>query len=315
MSRDNNKNAQRLPRNKITLKEIYKYKTLYLLLLLPILYYIIFKYIPMAGNVLAFRKYSMGASMYGTEWVGFRYFKIFLKDPGFWKVFTNTITLSVSNLVIGFPIPIIFALLLNEIRNPLSKRLVQTFSYLPRFFSIVVVVSMLSVMLSPNSGIINRIIEFFGGESIYFMKESNWFRPIYIISEIWQFMGWNAILYIAALSNVDPQLYEAAQIDGAGRFKQVINVTIPGIMPTIIITLILSAGSVLTVGFEKVLLLYSPSIYNTADVLQTYVYRMGLVSNNYSYSTAVGLFQSLINLGIIWFVNYMAKKTTDYALW
>jgi putative aldouronate transport system permease protein len=221
----------------------------------------------------------------------------------------------VLGLVFGFPIPIIFALMLNEVRSQAGKRFVQTVSYLPKFFSVVVVVSMLKVMLSPTSGVINKIIEFLGGEAIYFLIEPGWFRPIYIISDIWQFMGWNSILYIAALSNVDPQLYDAAKIDGAGYFSQMWHVTLPGIMPTIIITLILATGNILSVGFEKVFLYYSPSIYETADVIQTYVYRMGIVNNNYSYSTAVGLFQSIINLILITVVNQIAKKTSDTALW
>lgn len=292
-----------------------KYWSLYLLLLLPIIYFVVFKYVPMAGNILAFRKFSMGDSIFGTKWVGFRYFRLFLKDPYFWKVFFNTLILSVTNLVIGFPIPIIFALLLNEISSVFGKRLVQTISYIPKFLSVVVVISLINIMLSPSGGIINSLIKALGGEAIYFLKEPGWFRPIYIISDIWQFMGWNSILYIAALSNVDPQLYEAAKIDGAGYLKQVLFVTIPGIMPTIVITLILSAGGVLGVGFEKVLLLYSPGIYDTADVLQTYVYRMGLLSSNYSYSTAVGLFQAAINLTIIWTVNRISRKTTETSLW
>lgn len=297
------------------LKQIKKDKVLYLILSVPILYFIIFKYIPMAGIVLAFRKYEMGGSMFGSEWVGLKYFKMFLSDNYFWLVFKNTFVLSFISLLIGFPIPIILALLLNEVKNQFFKRSIQTISYLPKFFSTVVVVSMISIMLSPSSGVVNSILRSIGINEIYFLKESAWFRPIYIISEIWQFMGWNAILYIAALTNIDPQLYEAAAIDGANRWIRTLKVTIPGIMPTIVITLILSTGSILSVGFEKVLLLYNNSTMNVADVIQTYVYRMGIISSNYSYSTAVGLFQAIINLALIAFVNHISKKMTDTGLW
>lgn len=297
------------------IRQVKKDKVLYILLAIPIIYFIVFKYIPMSGIVLAFRKYDVGGSMFGSEWVGFKYFTMFLNDPYFWKVLKNTFVLSFTSLIIGFPIPIILALMLNEVQSPMLKRSVQTISYLPKFFSTVVVVSMISIMLSPSSGVVNSFLAHFGIEEIYFLKEIEWFRPVYIISEVWQFTGWNAILYIAALTNIDPQLYEAAAIDGANRWTRMLKVTIPGIMPTIAITLILSTGSILSVGFEKVLLLYNNSTMEVADVIQTYVYRMGIISSNYSYSTAVGLFQAVINLALISLVNYVAKKTTDTGLW
>lgn len=312
--RKRKKKKEKMTKNQM-IKKIKKDRVLYFLLAIPILYFIIFKYIPMAGIVLAFRKYEMGGSMFGSDWVGLKYFKMFLTDSYFWMVFKNTFVLSFISLLIGFPIPIILALLLNEVKNQFFKRTVQTISYLPKFFSTVVVVSMISIMLSPSSGIVNSILKSIGLNEIYFLKESQWFRAIYIISEIWQFTGWNAILYIAALTNIDPQLYEAAAIDGANRWIRTLKVTIPGIMPTIIITLILSTGSILSVGFEKVLLLYNNSTMNVADVIQTYVYRMGIISSNYSYSTAVGLFQAVINLALIAFVNYISRKTTDTGLW
>lgn len=297
------------------IRQFKKDKVLYILLAIPIIYFIVFKYIPMSGIVLAFRKYDVGGSMFGSEWVGLKYFTMFLNDPYFWKVLKNTFVLSFTSLLIGFPIPIILALMLNEVQSPMLKRSVQTISYLPKFFSTVVVVSMISIMLSPSSGVVNSFLANFGIEEIYFLKEIEWFRPVYIISEVWQFTGWNAILYIAALTNIDPQLYEAAAIDGANRWTRMLKVTIPGIMPTIAITLILSTGSILSVGFEKVLLLYNNSTMEVADVIQTYVYRMGIISSNYSYSTAVGLFQAVINLALISLVNYVAKKTTDTGLW
>jgi putative aldouronate transport system permease protein len=297
------------------IKAIKKDFVLYVLMVLPLIYYVVFKYIPMFGVIVAFRKYRPGGPIFGTQWVGLKYFELFISDPTFWNVFKNTIMLSFLNLIVGFPIPIIFALLLNEINNSILKRFIQTVSYLPKFFSTVVIVSMLNVLLSPSTGVINGLLSYLGIKSIFFLNEPSWFRTIYISSEIWQFMGWNAILYIAALSNVDVQLYEAARIDGANRWKQTLNVTLPGIMPTIVITFILGVGYMLSVGFEKVLLLYNPGTYETADVLQTYVYRMGLIGNNYSYSTAIGLFQSVISLVLIWSVNQFSRKFSESSLW
>lgn len=296
-------------------KRIMRDRVLYFILLIPIIYLIIFKYVPMAGNILAFRKFKVGGSMFGIKWEGFKYFQLFITDTYFWQVFINTLILSVLNLIFGFPIPIILALLLNEVKNKTGKRVVQTITYLPKFLSTVVVVSMLQTLLSPSTGAINMFLNKFGIDSIYFLNEISWFRPVYIISDIWQFMGWNSILYLTALTNVDPQLYEAAAIDGAGRWKQTLYVTIPGILPTIVITLILSTGSVLSVGFEKVLLLYTANTMEIADVISTYTYRMGIVNSQYSYTTAVGLFQGIINLIIITVVNQISRKTSETSLW
>jgi putative aldouronate transport system permease protein len=297
-----------------TWNRIKRDRTLYLILLIPIVYLIVFKYIPMAGNILAFRKFRVGGSMFGVKWEGLRYFRLFIRDPSFWTVFFNTLKLSCLNLLFGFPIPVILALLLNEVRNSGVKRLVQTITYLPKFLSTVVVVSMLQMLLSPSTGPVNMFLNRMGIDSVYFMNESSWFRPVYIISDIWQFMGWNSILYLTALTNVDPQLYEAAEIDGAGRWKQTLHVTLPGIMPTIIITLILCTGSVLSVGFEKVLLMYTANTMDVADVISTYTYRMGIINGQYSYTTAVGLFQGIINLVILTVVNQISKKTTETSL-
>ena len=296
-------------------KRIQRDRVLYLILLLPIIYLILFKYAPMAGNILAFRKFKVGGSMFGVKWEGLKYFKLFIRDSYFWQVFRNTLLLSVLNLVFGFPIPIILALLLNEVKNKGGKRIVQTITYLPKFLSTVVVVSMLQTLLSASTGAINMFLNKLGVESIYFLNEPSWFRPVYILSDIWQFMGWNSILYLTALTSVDPQLYEAAAIDGANRWKQTLHVTIPGILPTIVITLILSTGSVLSVGFEKVLLLYTQNTMDVADVISTYTYRMGIVNSQYSYTTAVGLFQGIINLIIITAVNQISKKMTETSLW
>jgi putative aldouronate transport system permease protein len=288
---------------------------LYSLLLLPVLYYIIFKYGPMVGNIIAFRKYVPGGPWLGTKWVGLKYFKMFITDKAFWNVFRNTIVISVSSLIFSFPIPIIFALLLNEIRSVMFKRTVQTISYLPHFLSIVVVAGIVIDLLSPSVGFINKIVVFFTGHTVQFMQEPGCFVPIYVISGIWQETGWNAILYLAALTNINTELYEAAEIDGAGRWKQTIHVTIPGIMPTIAILFILNLGNLLNVGFEKVLLLYNPAIYDTADVISTYLYRIAFTTNSFSYATAIGLFESVIGLVLIITANKFTRKFAETSLW
>lgn len=288
---------------------------LYSLLILPIIYYVIFKYGPMLGNIIAFRRYVPGGSVLGEEWVGLKYFKLFISDPTFWNVFKNTLVISVLQLVIGFPFPIIFALLLNEIRVKKFKKFVQTVSYLPYFLSTVVVAGMIQELLSPTSGVVNMVIKHFTGHTIAFLSLPQWFRTIYVGSGIWQGLGWGAILYLAALTNINMELYESAKIDGANRWQQTLHVTIPGIMPTIVILLILNIGSLLAVGYEKILLLYNPLTYSTADVLSTYLYRMGLESNNFSYATAIGLFESIIGLILVSAANWFSKKFTETSLW
>ncbi len=287
---------------------------LYSLLVLPIIYLLIFKYGPMVGNVIAFRRFMPGGNIYGERWVGLHYFKMFIHDPAFWNVFTNTLLLGALSLLFTFPIPIIFALLLNEVKNKRFKKFVQTASYLPHFLSIVIVAGMILQLTSVN-GSINSLVDFFNGERINFMQKAEWFRTIYISSEIWQGMGWGAILYLAALTTIDESLYEAARIDGANRWKQTLFVTIPGILPTIVTLLILNMGAFLAVGFEKILLLYNPLIYQTADVISTYLYRVGLVSNNFSYATAIGLFESIIGLILVVTVNAVSRRLTERSLW
>ena len=302
--------------NKNTIKRaLRKDFQLYLMLLLPLLFFIIFRYIPMGGLIIAFRRFVPGGSMFGATWEGLHFFRLFWESPVFWNVFRNTITISVVNIIVGFPLPIIFALLLNEIRHSPLKRFVQTVSFLPRFFSMVVIVSLIHLIVSPSSGILNLLIEFLGGEAIHFLIRAEYFIPIYVISEQWQWMGWNAIIYIAAITAVDTQLYEAAAIDGASRWKQTWHVTLPSIMPTIMILGILTVGHILNVGFEKVLLLYSPAIYHRADVIQTFVYRMGIIGNQQSFATAIGLFNSVITIVLIFIANYTAKRATGHSLW
>jgi len=253
--------------------------------------------------------------MWGKTWVGFKYFEHFLNNDVFWRAFKNNLILSILSILFSFPVPVVFALLLNEVRNLRFKKLVQTVSYLPHFLSIVVVVGLIKGILSPSIGIVNELITSLGMEPIFFLGEPGWFRPIYIVSDIWQHMGWNAIIYIAALSNIDEQLYEAAMVDGANRWQQTLHVTLPGIAPAVIITLILAVGRMLMIGFEKVLLLYNPGTYETADILSTYVFRMGLEQANFSYGTAVGLFNAVIGLVLVTGSNFAPRRFTGTSIY
>lgn len=296
-------------------RHIRKYWQLYVLMLIPIVYYIIFRYIPMAGNVIAFRRYRAGSSIFGDEWSGLKYFGQFIKDSNFWRAFRNTLLLNFKYLLISFPLTIVFALLLNEVRNVAWKKIVQTVSYLPHFISMVIVAGMIRELLS-TSGPINRIIQALGGTPITFISLPEWFTPIYVVSGIWQGIGWGTILYLAAMAGISPDLYEAASLDGAGKFKQCLHVTIPAIMPTISTLLVLNIGQLCgSAAFEKVFLLYSPPTYETADIIATYVYRMGIGSGNYSYATAVGLFQGVINLVLLTTANQVSKRMTGSGLY
>ena len=291
-----------------------QYWVLYAMLVLPVAYYIIFRYVPMVGNVLAFRRYRPGKGMFGVEWT-LVYFERFLGDPTFWKAFKNTIVLSLSNLIVNFPIPIIFAIALNEIRWTPFKKFAQTASYIPRFVSTVVVIAILNEFLSPSSGFLNMLLKEIGIEPIYFMNEEAWFRPVYIFSEAWQFTGWNAIIYLAAITGINQDLYEAAEIDGASRWQRIWSVTLPSILPTIMVMLILNVGSILGLGFEKILLMYTPANSAVSDILDTMVYRVGLTNNSYSYATAVGLFTGVVGLILVSLSNYTSKKLTGEGIY
>ncbi len=293
-----------------------KYWQLYVLMILPICYFVIFKYIPMIGNVLAFRRYSPGKSILGVEWVGFRYFKMFMRDPSFHKAIKNSLVLSFSNLLINFPMPIILALIINEIRWKRWKKFIQTVSYIPRFISIVVVVSIITAILSPSSGVVNHILKtYFDMEPIYFMNEPQYFRIIYILSDMWQYSGWTAIIYLAAITGISSEMYESAEMDGASRLKQIWYITIPSIMPTITVMLILSVGRILTIGFEKVLLMYTPNNASTSDIIDTLVYRLGILGGSYSYATAIGLFTGVIGFTLVATSNFISKKVTGNSIY
>ncbi|TDE56985.1 sugar ABC transporter permease [Nonomuraea mesophila] len=287
---------------------------LYSLAILPLVFFAVFRYAPMIGNIIAFRKFEPGGSVLGEEWVGLRYVKLFLNDPTFWNVFTNTAILGGLTLLFCFPLPIVLALLLNEVRNRGLKRFLQSVSYLPHFLSIVVVAGIVMQTLSID-GPINQIVRAFGDDPVAFMQKPEWFRTIYISSEIWQTVGWGTILYLAALTTIDEQLYEAARIDGAGRWRQIWHVTLPGIRPTAVTLLILNIGTFMAVGFEKVLLLYNPLTYPTADVISTYLYRMGVESSNFSYAAAIGLFEAIIGLTLILSANLISRRAVGTSLW
>ncbi|WP_240038469.1 ABC transporter permease [Actinomyces procaprae] len=282
--------------------------------LAPLVFLIIFRYGPMLGNIIAFRRFRPGGSIYGEEWVGLRYIETFVNDPTFWKVFTNTAILGGLTLAVCFPLPIVLALMLNEIRRAKFKRVVQSITYLPHFLSVVIVAGMVIQLLS-LPGTVNQIIQAAGGDAIPFLQRPEWFRAIYVGSEAWQTMGWGTILYLAALTSIDESLYEAAKIDGANRWQQTWHVTLPGIRPTMITLLILNIGGFLNVGFEKVLLLYNPLTYQTGDVISTYLYRVGLVSNNMSYAAAIGLFQAIIGLIMVMSANLASRRLVGTSLW
>ncbi|MEK4979489.1 ABC transporter permease [Bacillus sp. FSL K6-6540] len=290
-------------------------KYLLLLFLPALVYYIMFKYVPMFGILISFKDYNPFQGVWVSPWAGLKYFRMFFESPESWKLFRNTILLGLYKIIFGFPAPIILALLLNEVRRQVLKRFVQSVSYLPHFISNVVVVSMMFLFLSPSNGIVNQAIEWLGYDSINFMQNENYFRSLYVLSDIWQHVGWETIIYLAALSAIDPQLYEAARVDGANRWSQLRHITLPGISSAIIILFILNIGQVLDIGFEKVLLMLNPSIYETADVLSTYVYRTGIQAMNYSYGTAIDLFTSVINLTFILTANWISRKVSDTSLW
>lgn len=297
-------------------KHFKRYWQLYAMMVLPVIYFIVFKYIPMFGNILAFRRYRPGMGAYGVSWVGLKYFKMFMQDPAFWRAFRNTLTISLGNLIINFPIPIIFAILLNEVRNVRFKKMVQTVSYMPRFISTVVVIAILGEMLSPSSGLFNMFLQnVFGMEPIYFMNEPQYFRWLYILTDTWQFTGWTAIIYLAAITGISADLFEAAHIDGANRMQQIFYVTIPSIMPTIMVLLILNVGRMLSLGFEKVLLMYTPSNSQVSDIIDTLVYRTGLANQNYSYATAIGLFSGIIGVILVSSSNAISKKITGDGIY
>lgn len=283
-------------------------------MILPVVIYIaVFCYKPMYGVIIAFKNFRPAVGIIDSPWVGFRHFTTFFSDYNFWRILKNTFSISALSILFGFPAPILLALLINEIRNTKFKRMVQTISYMPYFISMVIICGLIKTFCQ-SDGIITDLIVALGGERINLLASKNWFYPIYIISNIWQNIGWDSIIYLAALSGIDQEQYEAAKVDGAGRIRQIISVTLPGLMPTVTILFILKMGSILNVGFEKILLLYSPTTYEVADVISTYVYRIGILDANFSYSTAIGLFNSIVNIIFLLLTNTISKKMNNSGL-
>ena len=299
---------------KVIRADLAKHKGIYYMLAPVVLYYLLFHYQPMYGAQIAFKNFSVGQGISGSPWVGFEHFINFFNSYYFWRLLRNTLLINVYDVLFGFPAPILLALLLNEIKNNAFKRTIQTITYLPHFISLVVVAGLI-VDFCSRTGLVNDILEILGFEPVVFMLQPSWFRTIFVGSGIWQNLGWGSIIYLAAMAGIDPQLYEAATIDGAGRWKQVLNVTIPGITPTVIILLILRFGQMMNVSSEKILLLYNPNTYETADVISTFVYRQGLIGMDYSYSSAVGLFNSVINFILLVSVNRISRKLSETSLW
>ncbi len=295
-------------------KDWVRNRSLYFLVILVLIFYLLFHYKPMYGAVIAFKDYTPALGVADSPWVGFANFARFFRSVYFGRLIKNTILLSVYNLIFGFPAPIILALLLNEVRNKQFKSITQTITYLPHFISLIVVTGMLT-NFSMTTGLFNDIIAFFGGERSPLLQDPKHYRTIYVASSIWQEVGWGSIIYLSALAGVDSQLYEAAQIDGAGKWKQLIHVTMPAIAPTIIIMLIMKMGSLMNMGYEKTILLYNPSTYETADIISSHIYRIGLLDQDWSYSTAVGLFNSVINFGLLIITNKISKRYGETSLW
>lgn len=295
--------------------ELRQNKYVYLLAIPVVLYYLIFCYGPMCGVVIAFKQYTPSKGLFGGDWVGLRYFQEFFASKYCFRLIRNTLLISFYGVLLGFPAPIIFALLLNEVRGNRFKKTIQTITYLPHFISLVVICGMITDFFSTN-GILTRVLHTLGGPKTNYLGDAKYFRAIYIATDIWQGVGWGSIIYLAALAGIDQEQYEAAVIDGAGRWKQMLHVTLPGIAPTIIIMLIMRIGQVMSVGYEKIILLYNPATYETADVISSFVYRRGLGNSfEYSYTTAVGLFQSVVNLILLVSANALSRRFTDTSLY
>jgi putative aldouronate transport system permease protein len=306
-----------MPQRNYTWYMFRKHRALYLLMLPGILYYIIFKYVPMYGIIIAFQDYSIGKGILDSEFVGLKHFiEFFYVNPDSWKLIRNTVMLNVYDLLFHFPTPIILAILFHELKSKTFKRIVQSISYMPHFLSTVVIAGILVTFLSPQTGIINfLLVKVFGMESILFLGLPEWFRTIYVSSEIWQQIGWGTILYLAAIAGIDPTLYEAAKMDGANRFHQMRHITFVGMVPVMIILFVLTLGHFLETGFQKILLLYNSMNYETSDVINTFVYRRGILDADFSFATAVGLFQSAIGLILVVAANRVAKNYSETSLW
>jgi len=311
--------AERGAKRRRRLALLRQHRWIYFLMLPALLFFVLFRYAPMYGVIIAFKDFNPFGGpqeiFFGGTFAGFKYFQRLFSGYYFLPVLRNTISISLQQLVLGFPAPIILALLLNEVRVQGFKRTVQTISYLPHFLSWVVVYSLTYALLSPTNGLVNLLIKSGGGQPIHFLAEPGMFQAIIVATTIWHATGWGSILYLAAMSNIDPNLYEAARIDGASKLQEVWNITIPGILPVIIIIFILRMGRILDVGFDHILAFYSPAVYSTGDIIDTYVYREGLINFNYSYAAAAGMFKSVIALALVVGANRLSKRWGEAGLW
>ncbi|UUX35303.1 ABC transporter permease [Fundicoccus culcitae] len=285
-----------------------------IMMIIPLALLLVFSYGPMYGVLIAFKDYSPGKGILGSPWNNFDHFKRMFSDFTFTRALRNTIWISFLKIIFGFPAPIILALMLNELRFVRFKKITQTISYLPYFLSWVIIAAMMIEIFSPQRGIVNYIVTLFGGQPIHFLASRQWFVPIIVVTDIWQGIGYGSIIYLAAITGVDPALYEAAELDGATRFEKMRYITIPSIMPIILVMLILRVGGILSAGFDQILNMYNPSVYEVADIIDTYVYRIGLIDFNFDYSTAVGLFQNLVGLFMVGTSNYIVRRTTGQRI-
>lgn len=298
-----------------TLRKMAENKALYVMILPAFAYIVIFHYWPMYGIQIAFRNFNFADGISGSPWVGLKWFQYFFKSNNFSSLVINTLTLNFYSLLAGFPVPILLALIMHSVPNARFRRIAQTVTYLPHFISVVVLVGMMSSMFSINNGWVNTIIKFFGGTPSYIMGEAKYFRHVYVWSTVWQQMGWDSIIYLAALTSIDPGLHEAAMIDGAGKLRRMWNIDLPGILPTVAITLILRFGSMMSLGFDKVYIMQTPLNYSVSEVLSTYVYKMGIQSTKYSYSAAISLFNNVVNFILLITVNKVSGKLSGNSLW
>ncbi len=298
-----------------TAKHLARDKQLFVLFIPCLIFYAMFRYGPLYGLIIAFKDYNVFTGILESPWVGFKHFERFFASPDFFVLFRNTLLLGLLTMICAFPFPILLAVMLNEVRLSWFKRTIQTASYLPTFLSVVIISSMIIDFLSPNNGLINRVIQAFGFQAKYFLIDPDWFRPIYVMSEIWSTTGYEAIIYLAAISGISPTLYEAAKVDGASRMRMIRHITLPGLLPTMLIILILKTGSVIRVGYEKVLLLYNSMTYEVAGVFSTYVYRKGLLESNYSFGAAVGMFEAVVAMTLLLAANYASKRLGGNGIW
>ncbi|MDF2922682.1 MAG: binding-protein-dependent transport system inner rane component [Paenibacillaceae bacterium] len=293
----------------------WKYRYLMIMFIPAIVFYILFHYVPIYGILIAFKNYKFSAGIWGSEWAGLQHFRDLFSTASFWEVFRNTLIISFYKLVFGFPAPIILAILLNEVRLVWFKRVFQTVTYLPHFLSWIVVSGMFIQFFSPSVGPVNVLLQMIGIKPIYFMADTHWFRFILVLTDIWKGIGWGSIIYLAALTGINPELYEAATVDGAGRFARIRYITLPSLVPVITIMLIFAAGSIINDDFDQVFNLYNTAVYSVGDVISTYTYRKGLVGMEYSFATSVGLFKNVLAFVILLTANTIARKVNDYGLW